>query len=154
VSPFDRIVYHAIAVYAPSEAVAWPSQQTIADDLGRSRYAVHRAIHRLIAAGWLEVVERRRGRWGWDHCVYALLAPFAVSRWAIQRIVNRARRRRFGGVHTNRKGWRFRWAANGAARGPSSGHEASKNGGDDAGDARAAPWRRWRPGCEMAGCPR
>jgi DNA-binding transcriptional MocR family regulator len=115
-SPFDRRVYHQIAVYAPGEAVAWPSQQTIADDLGCSRYSVHRAIHRLIEAGWLEVTERRPGRRGWTYCVYALLAPFAVSRWAIQRVVERARRRRQKGLHTNPKGWKRPDATNGASQ--------------------------------------
>ena len=36
VSPFDRVVYQAIASYAFGEAIAWPSQQTIAEDIGGS----------------------------------------------------------------------------------------------------------------------
>jgi hypothetical protein len=134
-SAFDRAVYRAIAVYAPDEPIAWPSQQTIANDLGCSRYAVHRAIHRLIRAGWLEVVERRRGRRGWTYCVYSLLAPFAVSRWAIERIVDRARRRRMRGLHTNPKGRGRRDGLRGAQRVP----EQHRRGADAGSWGRAGP---------------
>jgi DNA-binding transcriptional MocR family regulator len=135
-SPFDRRVYHQIAVYAPGEAVAWPSQQTIADDLGCSRYSVHRAIHRLITGGWLEITERRPGRRGWTYCVYALLAPFAVSRWAIRPIVERARRHRQNGLHTNPKGWKRRDVSNGA---PQRSAEHAGRPGNARSPARGSP---------------
>jgi DNA-binding transcriptional MocR family regulator len=135
VSAFDRLVYRQIAVYAPGEATAWPSQQTIADDLGCSRFAVHRAIHRRIRAGWLEITDRRRGRRGWTYCVYALLAPFAVRRWAIERIVDRARRRRSRRVHTNPEGVGRRDGLRGAQRG----REQHRRGSDAGGGGRAGP---------------
>jgi helix-turn-helix protein len=114
VSAFDRRVYQQIASYAFGEAIAWPGQATVARDLGCSRQAVNRAVQWLVRAGWLEVIERRPGRRGWTHCVYALLAPFTISRWVARRIVDRARRRRLRGVSTNPKGQGRRDVTNGA----------------------------------------
>jgi DNA-binding transcriptional MocR family regulator len=91
VSAYDQRVYRAIAAYAFDESEAWPSQERVADDLGICREQVNRAVRRLEEAGWLEITERRRGRKGWWHNVYALLAPF-VS-FAAQRITKRAHSR-------------------------------------------------------------
>jgi DNA-binding transcriptional MocR family regulator len=93
--PFDRSVYQAIAAYAFDEAEAWPSQQTIADDVGCCRESVNRAVSRLIDAGWLEITEKRRGRRGWLHNVYELLAPWTpIHALAARRITRRAHSRK------------------------------------------------------------
>ncbi len=127
VRDFDRLVYRAIAAYAPDEPVCHPSQRLIALDLGCARESVNRSVRRLREAGWLRITERRWSfRSEWCHNVYELLAPYAVSSLAMRRITRRAhntpkkmarrvRRRRELRVplrpdHTNPKGWCGCWA--------------------------------------------
>jgi DNA-binding transcriptional MocR family regulator len=87
----DRAVYDQIATYAFSEAVCWPAQQTIADDLGITRVRVSRAVGRLERAGWLSISARPRGRFGWWFNVYELLHAWApVPAWVRDHIVQRA----------------------------------------------------------------
>jgi DNA-binding transcriptional MocR family regulator len=100
-----RAVYQAIASYALSEAVCWPSQQTIADDLGIKRVRVSRAVGRLERAGWLSKSARLRGRYGWTFLVYELLHAWApVPEWVRQHIVQRAQRRVLNPLRTNSRG--------------------------------------------------
>ena len=73
VNELDLVVYERIASYAFTDAICWPSQQTIADDLGVTRVRVSRAVGRLEKAGWLSIALRPRGRYGWWHNVYELL---------------------------------------------------------------------------------
>ncbi len=121
VSEFDRRVYRAIAAYAFDEAECHPSQERIADDLGCARESVSRAVRRLVKAGWLVVRKRWSWRSRWQHNVYDLLEPYAVSDLAMRRITRRAhntarkRARRIAARlaanrplrpdHTNPKGW-------------------------------------------------
>lgn len=97
----DDRVYAAISEHAFDEAVAWPSQALIARKLGISRYAVNRSCARLRAAGkltWTYV--KRPGRWHYNR--YELLAAYAVSTLAAERITKRAHRHSRAGLHTNR----------------------------------------------------
>jgi DNA-binding transcriptional MocR family regulator len=95
-----RVYEEGLAAYCFGEAVCWPSQATLARDLGLSRWQVNRAVRELVAAGWVEVVEQRVGRRGWRHNVYALLEGWRpVADRVRRRIVERARRR-----NTNPKG--------------------------------------------------
>lgn len=122
VSPFDRRVYQAFAAYCFEEPICHPSQQRVADDLGVCRESVNRAVRRLMAAGWMKIIDRRWSfRTGWKHNLYELLEPFAVSDLAMRRITRRGhntvkkRARRIaarlrdgaplGAGHTNPKGW-------------------------------------------------
>ena len=106
----DPAVYQAITAYAFDEAECHPSQQQVADDLGRTRESVNRAVQRLARAGWLRIKEKRwTPGFRWCHNVYELLAAFVVGAQTIKRIVRRAHRRvstRFGlsraKGHTNR----------------------------------------------------
>jgi hypothetical protein len=102
VCPFDRSVYRAIANYAFDEAVAWPSQQLVAEELGCRRESVNRAVQRLVRAGWLRVSKRFSRRSGWCHNVYELLADYRTGWLTIKRITRRAHARRRPG-HTNTK---------------------------------------------------
>jgi hypothetical protein len=109
VSELDRAVFQQIASYAFSEAVCWPSQQTIADDLGlpakSGRQQVSRSVGRLENAGWLNKSARLRGRYGWTFLVYELLAPWKpVAEWVRDHIVSRAEKRSATAVRTNSRG--------------------------------------------------
>ena len=121
VREFDQAVYRAIAAYAPDEPVCHPSRRLIARDLGCARETVNRSVSRLIAAGWMKVQRRWSFRSGWQHNVYELLAPYAVSELAMRGITRRAHntpkkrarriaarlhdRARLRPDHTNPKGW-------------------------------------------------
>ncbi len=106
----DPAVYQAITAYAFDEAECHPSQQQVADDLGRSRESVNRAVQRLVRAGWLRIKEKRwTPGFRWCHNVYELLAAYVVGDPTIRRIVRRAhglrsanRARPGGQDHTNR----------------------------------------------------
>lgn len=87
-----RRVYAAIAAHAFDEAVAWPSQKTIATETGLSRKTVNHAVRDLVKAGWL-VKTKDRGR-KWDYCRYELHAEYKVSPLAARQITRRAHRRR------------------------------------------------------------
>jgi helix-turn-helix protein len=114
----DRAVLNAHGAYCFGEAICWPSQHTIASDLGCSQATVSRSIKRLIGDGHMELIEKRPGRRGWVHHVYALLGAWRpVSRWAAKQIVDRARRRRPRGLHTNPRGQGHRDITNGAPEG-------------------------------------
>jgi DNA-binding GntR family transcriptional regulator len=71
--PFDERIYEAISAYAQQEPVAWPSQSTLATDLGCTRETINRAIQRLIATGRLAIIEKRRAPGSrWTHNIYEL----------------------------------------------------------------------------------
>jgi len=93
-SELDRRVYRAIACYCPDEAVCWPSQDLIAEDLGISRETVNRSCARLRRAGWLIWVRLKSAISRWQFNRYELLEPFEVSALAMKRITRRAHRRR------------------------------------------------------------
>ena len=61
--------------------------------MGCARETVNRAVARLVAAGWLAIRKVRRAGWPWDHNVYELLEPFAVSALTAKRIIRRAHKR-------------------------------------------------------------
>jgi hypothetical protein len=106
--PLDRAVYQGLASYAFGEPICWPSQVRIARELGISQPTVSRSIARLVAAGWIEIIERRPARVEpFTHNVYALLAPWKpVAAWVRDRIVERARAAHLFAVNTNLKGSR------------------------------------------------
>ncbi|MDP7305473.1 MAG: helix-turn-helix domain-containing protein [Pirellulaceae bacterium] len=59
--PLTRLVYVALAIYADHETgECFPSQKTIADDIGIKERAVRNHLQALIDAGYVEVVKRRR----------------------------------------------------------------------------------------------
>jgi hypothetical protein len=135
IRPFDRTVYQALAAYCFGEAVCWPSQDTLAADLGCSRYSVNRSIGRLKGAGWLTVT-KRPGRTGWLHNIYELLEGWRpVGRRVAERIVERARRLRSRGLHTNPEGVGRRDGLRGAQQGP----ERHRRSTGVRGDARPRP---------------
>src|SRR5687767_10452126 len=91
VSSLAERVYRVIAAYAPDEPICFPSQRLIARDVGCTRETANRKVQELIRAGWLRIVDTRWSfRTGWQHNVYELLAPFAVSALAMKRITRRA----------------------------------------------------------------
>ena len=105
VSALDRAVYQAIAHYAFSEAVCWPSQATIARDFRIDRRQVSRSVGRLKRAGWLNIAAKLRGRLGWTFNVYELLHAWApVAESVRERIVKRAEIRSATAMRTNPKG--------------------------------------------------
>lgn len=56
-----RLIYVALATYADATTgECWPSQQTIAADVGIQERAVRTHLKTLIAAGYVRVVRRRR----------------------------------------------------------------------------------------------
>jgi DNA-binding MarR family transcriptional regulator len=70
---FVRVLAH-LAIYADRFGVAWPSQETIADELGINRATVCRAIKRLRDLGYLDRYRKRTAR-GHFRNVYRLLYP-------------------------------------------------------------------------------
>lgn len=61
-SAHDALVLLALVDYADTAGIAWPSQYTLARDLGLARSTVQGALGRLVAAG--VVVEHEPGRQG------------------------------------------------------------------------------------------
>jgi DNA-binding transcriptional MocR family regulator len=102
----DRVVYQGIASYCFGEPIAWPAQVRIARELGVSQPTVSRAIARLVACGWIEIIERRPARAKpFTFNVYALLEAWKpIAGWVRDRIVERARAMRRKAVNTNLKG--------------------------------------------------
>src|SRR3712207_4564396 len=69
----DEIAVLAIlALHADAEGVCWPSQQTIANRLGRSRPWVIAVINRLVELGLVERTRRRHESGGLRSCLYRL----------------------------------------------------------------------------------
>jgi DNA-binding transcriptional MocR family regulator len=93
VSAFDRGVSQAITAYAFDEAECCPSQRLVALDVSCARETVNRSVGRLVRAGWLAIRKRRRAGWPWDHNVYELLEPYAVSALTARKIIRRAHKR-------------------------------------------------------------
>jgi DNA-binding transcriptional MocR family regulator len=107
--PFDERVYQAISAYAWDEATCYPSQALVAEDLGCTRETVNRAVQRLIAAGWLTIIEKCRAPGSrWTHNVYELYERFQVGALTIRRIVRRAHKRQKPAIsslaHTDTEG--------------------------------------------------
>lgn len=61
-SAHDALVLLALIDRADHEGIAWPSQYTLAADLGMARSTVQAALSRLLEAG--EIVEHEPGRQG------------------------------------------------------------------------------------------
>ena len=77
----EQNVYQALCDHDfDSESVSYPSQATIAKEVGLARQTVNQIIGRLIDKGWLKIVDKRWGRRKhggrlWLHNVYELLEP-------------------------------------------------------------------------------
>jgi len=61
-SAHEALVLLALLDHSNSEGVAWPSQYTLADELGMARSTVQGSLGRLLAAG--HIVEHEPGRQG------------------------------------------------------------------------------------------
>jgi len=87
-------IYDGHGAYVWGEPVVWASQARIAADLGCTREHVNRKTWELIDAGWMRIVEKRKGRKGWLYNVYELLEPWKPATQAfIRKVVARAKRR-------------------------------------------------------------
>jgi hypothetical protein len=53
-TPTDKLVFAVLASHANSDREAWPSQHTLAKDVGVTRETVYRAIGRLRVRGYVE----------------------------------------------------------------------------------------------------
>ena len=81
-SMYEVLLLHTLkAAMNPKNTICWRTQETLAEEMGCSRYTVMRAGNSLKDRGIIEVTQeasrRKHGQASFEHNVYRLLSPWS-----------------------------------------------------------------------------